>query len=141
MIPSPATLSGRDLFVYGTLMDAKIQAELLGRRLRCSRAMLFGFRRTALPCCYPYVQRDRTARVEGLLLRNLSSAELAVLDAYEEEGILYSRQRVTVRVGEVTYHAWTYVGIVEALHGIRSRRFDDNRAMLAGKVMGAPVTG
>jgi len=122
----------KDLFVYGTLMDVRIQRQILGRALHGADATLFGYRRVQNPGSYPYVVSCLDARVRGRLLRRLSARDLALLDYYEDEGVLYERRRVTVRVAAVTHEAWVYVGIAARLQRVRAAHFDGNRRLLMG---------
>ncbi len=119
-----------DLFVYGTLMHEPIQRQLLGRPIKSATATLFGFNRVENPGSYPYVSRRVGGRVDGLLLRALSATDIAVLDQYEDEGRLYLREPVTVRVGAIDQAAYTYVGVVDRLRRIRRSHFDMNREAL-----------
>jgi len=121
------TPSSVDLFVYGTLMHEPIQRQLLGRSVASVAATLFGFDRVENPGSYPYVVPRANGHVPGLLLGALSPRDMAIFDQYEDEGRLYVRRQVTVRVGAIDRPAHTYVGVVANLHRIRRSHFDANR--------------
>lgn len=89
----------RRLFVYGSLTDPRRLDEVLGRRHRGERfaARLAGFERIVDRYAYPYLVARPGAQVDGVLLLDLTSADLARLDRYEEvaDGI-YRRELVEV---------------------------------------------
>ena len=125
-------LDGRayDLFVYGTLMDERIRRQLLRRPIMQQKALLFGYRRVHNADAYPYLAASGEGRVDGMILRQLKPAELRVLDLYEEEGRLYRRVPVRVRVGGLDHPAFTYIGVAESLRHVRRSHFDALRARL-----------
>jgi gamma-glutamylcyclotransferase (GGCT)/AIG2-like uncharacterized protein YtfP len=91
---------GRHVFVYGTLVDPRRLAAVLGHPARGEvlRARLRGYRRVTTPAYdYPFVVEDPDASVEGFLVMDLAAAELECLDAYEDvvEGV-YRRVPVVV---------------------------------------------
>jgi gamma-glutamylcyclotransferase (GGCT)/AIG2-like uncharacterized protein YtfP len=91
---------GRHVFVYGTLVDPRRLREVLGHphRGEVLRARLLGYRRVSAPSYeYPFVVRDSSASVEGLLVMDLTPADVESLDAYEDvaEG-MYRRVPVEV---------------------------------------------
>src|SRR6185436_2023659 len=87
---------GVRLFVYGTLRDPVCQERVIGRRVASRSARLTGYARRE--ATYYYVVAATDASVEGLLLDDLGDDVIARLDAYEDEGRLYARRFVTVRV-------------------------------------------
>jgi gamma-glutamylcyclotransferase (GGCT)/AIG2-like uncharacterized protein YtfP len=102
------------LFIYGSLRDPRVRARLLGERadLATRPAVLHGYARIMIPDFdYPFVvPTDADAQVDGELLLGLRSADLALLDTYEDvdEG-LYERVvvRVQTRDGEMM-DSWVY---------------------------------
>ena len=95
-------LSGeaRHLFAYGSLVDpAQLEAVLghkhLGERLA---ARLPGYRRvTAASYDYPFVVQSADAWVDGVLVVDLSTYDMQVLDRYEEvDSGVYRRAPVQV---------------------------------------------
>lgn len=76
---------GAPVFVYGTLLDARIFARFAGRRplRRALPARLTGWRRVGLRgTAYPTLARG-PGEVAGLLLPRLAPAAFARLSAYE----------------------------------------------------------
>ena len=104
-----------NLFVYGTLLSEEIRSSVLQRDFSTCEAELTGFKRIIPTRGYPYIIPDINERIRGLLLRDLDSLTMARLDEYEEEGILYHRRSVTVRVGTNSIPSEVYVGNVSVL--------------------------
>lgn len=104
--PDPAT-SG--LFVYGTLMDKKVQEMILNRVPEQHPDKLIGYVREDMKIAglYPDLlfTGNTTDEVEGLVLL-LNKHELPLTDHYE--GSAYKRLPVELQSGE---KAWIYVGI------------------------------
>lgn len=96
------------LFVYGTLLDARVLRRMAGvkgleRRLRPAR--LAGFRRVHLRGTpYPTLLRG-AGEVQGALLR-VSGAPLARLSAYEGPSYALHPLRVMTARGPVRAMAW-----------------------------------
>jgi len=97
------------LFVYGTLLDARVLDRMAGvrglhRRLRPAR--LAGFTRVYLRGTpYPTLVRRAGATVDGALLR-VTGAPLARLNAYEGPSYALHPLRVETRRGPVRAVAW-----------------------------------
>jgi gamma-glutamylcyclotransferase (GGCT)/AIG2-like uncharacterized protein YtfP len=90
------------LFVYGTLVEPRRLAEVLGHRPQGQvlGACLRGFRRVTTPTYeFPFVVPDPTASVDGVLVMDLDAEDLRRLDQYEDvaDG-LYRRVGVDVEV-------------------------------------------
>ncbi len=92
--------SGAHVFVYGSLLEPSCLAAVLrrtpsGERLR---ATLRGYgRRSVSGYAYPFIVPEPDARVEGVLIMDLSLRDLERLDAYEEvDTHVYRRIRVEV---------------------------------------------
>jgi gamma-glutamylcyclotransferase (GGCT)/AIG2-like uncharacterized protein YtfP len=108
----------RHLFVYGSLVDPRCLDDVLGHphsgeRLR---AQLTGFTRMAPDeLTYPFIVAHSGARVDGVLIMDLSPYDLQLLDRYEDiEAGMYRRELVEVEAwgcGPQTLHvqAYTYV--------------------------------
>ncbi len=111
-------MASRHLFVYGSLVDPRCLEDVLGHphpgeRLR---ARLAGFTRMAPgELTYPFIVAEPGARVDGVLIVDVSPYDMQVLDRYEEiEAGMYRRELVEVEAwgcGPQTMHvqAYTYV--------------------------------
>lgn len=105
------------LFVYGTLADPAVRANVLGDRddrpaVTARPAMLAGYRRASVPDFeYPLIEPGAAGdRVDGRLLAGLTADDYAVLDQYEDVGEgLYARVRVSVSLDDGQADAWAYV--------------------------------
>lgn len=102
-------------FFYGTLMDDEVLAAVVGRRIaesRTSAAAISGFRRVyRRGAWYPILLDDPRGRVEGVVVRGLTVADAARLDAFE--GREYRRVVRTVEVaGEGPAEAQVYLPVV-----------------------------
>jgi gamma-glutamylcyclotransferase (GGCT)/AIG2-like uncharacterized protein YtfP len=90
----------RHLFVYGSLVQPTCLDEVLGHRHTGERlaARLAEFQRvTTSSYPYPFIVATPGASVEGVLVMDLGTYDLEVLDRYEEvESGVYCRQRVEV---------------------------------------------
>lgn len=85
----------RDLFVYGSLMFSELVEAIIGRGPAWEPAFLPGYKRCRLSDTpYAVIARRSGETVEGLLLKELTDADLALLDRYEGE--LYAPMEVTV---------------------------------------------
>jgi len=115
----------RDLFFYGTLMDADVLAAVLGApRVDARRlvpATLAGYRRFRLVGrSYPsLVPADADARVDGLLFKRCTPGEWARLAAYEDRE--YQVRTVTVETPAGPRRAKAFLG------GPAHRRLDAGR--------------
>jgi gamma-glutamylcyclotransferase (GGCT)/AIG2-like uncharacterized protein YtfP len=125
---------GEHVFVYGTLVDPAVLDGVLGHRHLGERlrARLPGYARQTSPdFAYPYIVPSPDAAVDGILVLDLSAADLVVLDEYEEVGQgTYARTRVAVEgwgcgPHPMSIEAHTYVAGVEladqaaaAAHGV-----------------------
>lgn len=74
-------------FFYGTLLDGDVLARVTGRKFAKSqmiRAWVKGFRRVCVTGqTYPVLATEPSSRVEGILIRKITSLESALLSAYE----------------------------------------------------------
>jgi gamma-glutamylcyclotransferase (GGCT)/AIG2-like uncharacterized protein YtfP len=138
-MPTSSTVpgaKGEHLFVYGTLVEPAKLDEVLGHRHLGERlrARLPGYRRLArVSEEFPYaiILPSPGDAVDGILVLDLSAADLVVLDEYEEVGQgTYARTRVAVEgwgcgPHPMSIEAHTYVAGVEladqaaaAAHGV-----------------------
>ena len=96
-----------DLFVYGTLLDDAVVAQLTGRRFPKQSARLGGYRKHTPAGGYPYIVPDVDGAVDGVVLSGIDDDAVRAFDEYE--GHLYRRIAVTVTVGAQPHHAFVYV--------------------------------
>jgi gamma-glutamylcyclotransferase (GGCT)/AIG2-like uncharacterized protein YtfP len=102
------------LFVYGSLTDRKRRIRLIGRAVRTRKAMLPDYRRSRGR--YFYVVPAHGASTPGLLLLDLTPAELAALDRYEEVPQLYRRQIVhVIDARGLRHRCWVYLPTIALL--------------------------
>ena len=101
---------GTHLFVYGSLVEPHCMQEVLGHwhmgeRLR---ARLAGYaRRTSEAFAYPFLLASPGSTVDGVLVMDLTSADMEALDAYEEVDTgVYQRVSVEVEVSGCGPRTW-----------------------------------
>eukprot|EP00928_Gymnodinium_smaydae_P067196 TRINITY_DN50134_c0_g1_i1.p1 TRINITY_DN50134_c0_g1~~TRINITY_DN50134_c0_g1_i1.p1 ORF type:complete len:200 (-),score=37.17 TRINITY_DN50134_c0_g1_i1:123-722(-) len=88
------------VFVYGTLMASEVLLPLLLRLPPQRPAILHGFARYPLKdAAFPAAFRGKGHSISGVLLEQLTSWELRVLDFYEDDG--YEREEVLVSAADV----------------------------------------
>ena len=100
------------VFVYGSLLDDAVVAEVIGRTVPTRPAVLEGYERVQIAGFpYPFVRPCPGQRVSGRLLLDLTAEDLRRLDEYEDVDLgLYRRVEVTVRAeGDAPRRAWVYV--------------------------------
>jgi len=93
------------LFVYGTLMEPKVQQEIFGRITTGTPDHLGGYRRSTIEIddeIFPTLIPDQAGVVEGLVL-DLTVEELTQADKYETEAY----ERVKVQLASKT-ETWAY---------------------------------
>lgn len=101
------------LFVYGTLLDDDVRALVLGHATMTGAAVAPRLRTVFFPGrTYPGLVEAAGGEAVGLLLENLSLADMAALDAYEGEE--YERRVIAVLREGVTVEAETYWPLVAA---------------------------
>lgn len=85
-----------NLFVYGSLMNEEVLNSLVTGHFNRQSAILKGYRRVhVLRATYPAIFADQNAEVEGLVITNINSNQLAQLDDFEGE--FYCRSPVTIK--------------------------------------------
>jgi gamma-glutamylcyclotransferase (GGCT)/AIG2-like uncharacterized protein YtfP len=96
------------LFVYGTLLNPSVRAQLLGRTIGAIPARLSGYARGQRR--YFFVVEREDAETEGVVLTELTVRDFEVLDEYEEVPALYTRERITVSDGSgMRLECWIYL--------------------------------
>jgi gamma-glutamylcyclotransferase (GGCT)/AIG2-like uncharacterized protein YtfP len=107
------------VFAYGSLVDPLCLDDVLGHRHQGERlrARLDGYRRiSTLAYEFPFIVAAPGSSVEGVLLMDLSPADMRTLDRYEEVDTgTYARERVEVEVWgcgprTLRVQAYAYVG-------------------------------
>ena len=122
---SPTELN---LFTYGSLMFEPVWSRLVSGHYPASPATLAGFvRRCVKDDSYPVIFRgSSTDMVEGVLYRNVTNEDIAVLDAFE--GDYYAREAVTLRLPDGSaFPAQTYVLKDQYRHIADDREWDAAR--------------
>lgn len=97
------------VFVYGTLRDHGVLASVVGHNaIETKSGWIDNFSaRLAHGHHFPMLRPREGSRAEGMLLLNLTVADLDALDAFEGE--TYQRQRLTVFSDDGTYQADVYI--------------------------------
>jgi len=124
-----------DLFVYGTLTNDHYVQLLLNRKVTADTAHLFHYMRMTPSWSFPFVVKHRGAVTEGKILRDITVEELKILDAFEDEGRLYSRRSVVARSNDLRQRCQTYLGnITEINKNISSDiKFEDKFSLYVEK--------
>ncbi|MEN1784193.1 MAG: gamma-glutamylcyclotransferase family protein [Bacteroidota bacterium] len=95
------------LFSYGSLQKEDVQQQLLNRKLRGKKAVLYGYKRfeNVVYGVYPVIQPtiDLQSKVKGRLFK-VSFLDLYIIDEYETKA--YKRIQVLLKSG---IRAWAYV--------------------------------
>ena len=134
--PTPACHDPyRDLFAYGTLMCAEIMAEVAGKRLPYTPAVLTGYRRFLVRGeQYPGVVDDPAGTVSGLVYHDIDATGWHRLDRFEGE--MYQRRPVTVQLaGGGLAQVDCYVIRSAFLHRLTRTEWDYTAFLLRGKRM------
>lgn len=95
-----------NLFVYGTLRLPHMRQKVINRAVVAQPDSLLGFSRQHLQvnsATYYVADPDPTGQIDGKLITNLSSADLALLDNYETAAY----QRKMLKLASGTW-AWVY---------------------------------
>ncbi len=96
------------LFVYGSLVDEAHRIEIIGRRVEAVAATLHDYERGRGR--HYFIRPRPHAVTDGFLLLDLSAADFATLDEYEEIPTLYTREKVTVELADgIRARCWVYV--------------------------------
>ena len=120
-----------DLFVYGTLMNNHHVQLLLNRKVEIVPAVLYNYMRITPNGGFFFVVKQNGAKTSGHILKDLSKEEVERLDKFENEGTLYFRRVVTVRIDDERRRCMTYVGNIEALQRAfgSDMKFEDRFSM------------
>lgn len=101
-------MPANSLFTYGTLMIPQIISMLIRREISGEEAVLSGYRRGLIRNeTYPGIIAEPGQKVAGILYRQLSPNDLAILDQYE--GDMYVLKPVTVKLNHRKEHTVTYI--------------------------------
>jgi gamma-glutamylcyclotransferase (GGCT)/AIG2-like uncharacterized protein YtfP len=104
------------LFVYGTLLEPTCRERLLGHPVATRPACLDGYQ--VARGRYLYIVAAPGARIDGLLLLDLSAADLAIFDRYEELPRLYTREAVEAAIPSgAKLGCWVYMPTRVLLEG------------------------
>jgi len=96
------------LFVYGSLRDASLREEIIGRPVETLPATIPDYELGRAR--YFYIRRRPGISTPGLLLLNLTLRDFIALDRYEETPRLYTREKVEVRDAERNpVRCWVYL--------------------------------
>jgi gamma-glutamylcyclotransferase (GGCT)/AIG2-like uncharacterized protein YtfP len=99
------------LFVYGTLRDPDVLGAVLGRSATGLSAAAPGYAVVHYPGrVYPALLRRPGASAPGLVLTDISSFEIDLLDAFE--GDEYRREIIAVMIEEELHEAFAYMPVV-----------------------------
>ena len=94
------------LFSYGTLSNASVLRELLGREAEMAPAQLIGWKKSMIrigSTSYPAIVSEVGGKVEGKVFL-VSKDELQKLDEYETQA--YHRRKIILKDG---ISVWVYV--------------------------------
>jgi gamma-glutamylcyclotransferase (GGCT)/AIG2-like uncharacterized protein YtfP len=96
-----------NLFAYGTLMWPEILADVIGRSMESTPAVLRNVRRLRVrDQVYPSVVAEPGAQVEGVLYTGLTDMEMASLDQFE--GCEYEQRLVEIQTANGPVNAAVY---------------------------------
>ncbi|HOK41326.1 MAG TPA: gamma-glutamylcyclotransferase [bacterium] len=104
-----------NLFVYGTLKNKINQKIITNKIFKSKPAILLNYKRYSPRNGFPYIIAKPNSKVYGLLLYDVDEESLKKLDEYEENGILYDRQNVKVKVGKEIIEAQAYIANITNL--------------------------
>ncbi len=107
--PQDLPASFINLFLYGTLLDNRLRAAIIGRAWPdCIPATLRGFRRERVAGTrYPTLRPHSQGRVDGLLMTHVDPKTRARLAAYE--GTAYRLKSCLVFASGMSINAYSYV--------------------------------
>ena len=95
-----------EIFVYGTLIDEKVQRKLIGRTPELSPDILEKYIKKYVVLegqTYPLIDKRDNNFVEGFVMK-INEEELAIFDKYE--GSNYKRNKVTLKSRKIV---WVYL--------------------------------
>ena len=106
------------LFVYGSLRDAALRAEIIGRPVEAIAAVIRDFERGRSG--HFYLRRRPGVVTDGQLLLGLTAEDFAILDRYEDLPRLYTRDKVEVMAADGSrIRCWVYLPTPYTLDGGR----------------------
>ncbi|MBK8162729.1 MAG: gamma-glutamylcyclotransferase [Gammaproteobacteria bacterium] len=114
----------RELFCYGTLEFPSVMQAVAGRCFPGMPAVLPGYRRAGVKGeVFPGIVAQPGSEVSGTVFSGLTSAQLRLLDAYENA--FYRRRPLRVRDAAGRRRlAWTYVVPALYRHRLESSEWD-----------------
>lgn len=90
-----------DVFTYGTLMSEAVLQIVLGRVPHREEGVLYNYQRRPINGrVYPAVTTAPGKSVAGKVMRNLTAAEIVILDAFEDPEYERCRLPITLNSGE-----------------------------------------
>lgn len=104
-----------NLFVYGTLRNKSYQKAITGKIFKNEKATLLDYKRFAPKDGFPYIIQKPGKKVIGIVLMEVDEESLKKFDDYEENGILYERKIVKVKVKQEIIDAYAYIANVSNL--------------------------
>lgn len=103
-----------NLFTYGSLMDRRTIARVVGRTLpEAIPAVLRGYRKYETTLNYPVILPDSAAECQGLVYYSILAGDWERLDTYENANSTppaYHRKLVTVEGKHGRISAFVYIG-------------------------------
>ena len=122
-------MSGQTFFFYGSLMDLELLEAVLGRKaddLTLSPGWLKGYvAETAARYTFPTLIENRTGRVDGILVRGLTQADVDRIAYFEDEE--YSTIVADIATAETDVTATLYVATKRLKSSGTRWSFDDWR--------------
>ena len=112
-----------NLFVYGTLKDRELIQLLLGRSLGNPSVAIMPECTTVMSNRgYPVIIPRENSNVQGVVWRELTDQDFAILDKYEGchvETPVYQREKREVIIDRKTEEVWVYFGTSPFIISIR----------------------
>lgn len=113
------------LFVYGTLNNDYHLQLLTGKLLPYEEGVLLNHRRIQPKNSFAFAVFWKGYSIRGRLLYSVTDDVIQKLDEYENEGELYIRKIGKIRVGDVIYKAWVYIGKIKAIKPYIKKGFEE----------------
>lgn len=114
-----------NLFIYGTLRNETVVKAITGKTFKRNKAVLNGYKSFEKGTGFPYILKVRKGMVNGYILWDVEDASLKKIDKYEDEGIIYSRITVKIKVKGKTVEAFTYRGNIGNIRRTFGDHIDD----------------
>lgn len=134
-----------DLFVYGTLMSDHHVQLLLHRKVESIPAVLNHYMKIVPKGGFAFIVKQTGASTDGRILKDLSKEEIEKIDSFEDEGHLYLRRSVHVRIADTEdrVKCMTYLGNISALNDSfwNEVAFEDRYGMFIEKKIDDTIAG